>query len=430
MASLAPPGPPLPGEGVPSAEAAERDRALGSRILGYLAKPKEFNRNARLYLVGTMLMGFGHGAAWVHLNLYFRALGLREATIGTILSAGSLGTVLAALPAAVWVDRVPAQTVFLSSAIGFAALLAIQLFSTNPIVLAVAAAVGGALFVVHWVAAAPFFMRNAGQHHRLDLFSFSVAIETLATVISAPGIGALAQVFAHASGSELLGLRSALLLAALAALLAAVAFARIRSAPPAGAHRSLRDYFRARDWPLLGRLTLPPFLVGCGAGLIIPFLNLYFRDRFAQTPRAIGAYFAVAQLLTTLSHLAAPPVARRIGMVRAAVTSELLSIPFFLILALAHDLRLAVIAFWMRAALMNMNQPIATSFAMSVVNHEDQAVTNSVRQLAWNFAWMVSTQIGGVMIERAGYAPPMFITMSLYAIAASLFYLFFRHSRI
>jgi predicted MFS family arabinose efflux permease len=78
---------------------------------------------------------------------------------------------------------------------------------------------------------------------------------------------------------------------------------------------------------------------------------------------------------------------------------------------------------------MNMNQPISTSFSMSVVAPDDQAVTNSVRQLAWNSAWMVSTQAGGILIERAGYAAPMFITMSLYAIAATLFYASFRHHR-
>jgi predicted MFS family arabinose efflux permease len=130
-----------------------------------------------------------------------------------------------------------------------------------------------------------------------------------------------------------------------------------------------------------------------------------------------------------LGHLGGPPIARRLGIVTAVVATELLSIPFFLLLALAHDLHVAVFAFWMRSALMNMNQPVASSFSMSVVSPEDQAVTNSVRELAWNTAWMVSTQAGGMLIERAGYAPPMFITMSLYALAATLFYAFFRGQR-
>jgi predicted MFS family arabinose efflux permease len=372
-----------------------------------------------------MLMGLGHGALWVHMNLYYRNLGLGEASIGRILAAGSLGTVLAALPAAVWVDRLSARRVFVVSAIGFALAFAAQLATASVLLLVLASALNRALFTVHLVAAAPFFVRNAKERDRLDLFGFSFAFATLATVISAAGVGALTHLLTHATGSELSGLRLSLLAVAAASLLAVIPFARIQSPPADGPHRGVRDYLRASNWPLLGRLTLPAFLVGCGAGLIIPFLNLYFRDRFGQTPRAIGAYFSVSQAITMIGFLAGPPLARRLGTVRAVVTTELLSIPFFLILAVARDLRLAVLAFWIRAALMNMNHPVSSSFAMSAVTKEDQAVTNSLRMLAWNASWMVSTQFGGMLIERAGYSPPMFIAMGLYAVAAGLFYGFF-----
>ncbi len=398
----------------------------GSGLISYLMRPFGFSLNARLYLAGSLLMGLGHGAVWVHMNLYYRGLGLRESVIGQILAAGSLGTVLAALPAAFWVDRLPAQRVFVASAVGFSLALSVQLAIGDPLVLAAAAAVARALFTVHWVAAAPFFMRNADEKDRLELFSFAFALETLATVVSAAGIGALAEWLTSVTGSELTGIRSGLFTAAVLAGLSALPFARIRSEPAAGKQkRRIADYLRARDWPLLGRLILPGVLIGLGAGLIIPFLNLYFRDRFGQPAGAIGAFFAVSQLLTMLGFLAGPPLARRVGMVRAVVATEFCSIPFFLLLALAQDLRLAVFAFWMRAALMNMNHPVSTSFAMSVVAEEDQAVTNSLRELMWNIAWMVSTQVGGILIERRGYAVPMFVTMTLYALAGGLFYAFF-----
>ncbi len=399
----------------------------GSRLLIYLSRPLHFTRNAQLYLAGSLLMGFGHGAVWVHMNLYYRSIGLTEAAIGQILAAGSLGTVLVALPAAFWVDRLPAQRVFVISALVFSLALGIQLGLTSPLALAVIAAVMRGLFTVHWVAAAPFFMRNAEESDRLELFSFAFALETLATVISSAGVGALAEFVTGVTASETSGLRIALGSAALVAGLAAIPFARIQSPPAGGAHRRQPiDYLRARNWPLLGRLLFPSFLIGCGAGLIIPFLNLYFRDRFHQPPGSIGAFFAVSQILTMVGFLAGPPLARRVGVVRTVVATELCSIPFFLLLALAQDLRIAVFAFWMRAALMNMNHPVSTSFAMSVVEPGDQAVTNSLRELTWNIAWMVSTQAGGFLIERHGYSRPMFITMTLYAVSAGLFFAFFR----
>jgi MFS family permease len=395
-------------------------------LLRYLLMPLGFSRNARLYLGGSLLMGLGHGAVWVHMNLYYRSLGLGEAEIGRILSAGSLGTVLVALPAAVWVDRFPAQHVFVASALGFALALGAQLFTSHPLFLAIAAMVTRALFTVHWVAAAPFFMRNASERERLDLFSFAHAMETLATVVSAALVGVLIDYWTRAAGSELLGIRFALLVPAAAALLAAWPFARIQSPAAGGATRRVADYLTARNWALIGRLTLPAFLVGLGAGLTIPFLNLYFRDRFGETPRAIGTYFAVAQLITMFGFLAGPLFARRIGVVRTVVVTELGSIPFFFLLAVSQDLTWALFAFWMRAALMNMNHPVSTAFSMSMVRPEEQATTNSVRELCWNVAWMMSTQLGGLLIEERGYALPMFITMGLYLGAAVLFYRFFR----
>jgi predicted MFS family arabinose efflux permease len=397
-------------------------------IIGYLLRPLWFSRNARLYLTGSLLMGLGHGALMVHMNLYYRGLGLGEAAIGRILSAGSLGTVLVALPAAIWVDRFPPRLVFATAALGYGAATVTQLLTGKLLVLCLASGVTRALFTVHWVAAAPFFMRNATERERLDLFGFAHAGETLATVISAAGVGALAAPLIAATGSELHGLRTALFVPAIAAAVAAVPFLLLRDPHTPAPHRRVADYIASRHWPLIARLTLPACLVGLGAGLIIPFLNLYFRDRFSQSPRAIGGYFAIAQLLTMVGFLAGPPLARRIGAVRTVVGTELLSIPFFLLLALSRHLELALVAFWMRAALMNMNHPVSIAFSMSTVPHEEQAVTNSVRELCWNLAWMVSTQLGGILIQARGYEVPMFITMSLYAMAATLFYRFFRHT--
>ena len=97
----------------------------------------------------------------------------------------------------------------------------------------------------------------------------------------------------------------------------------------------------------------------------------------------------------------------------------------FLTLAYAQDLRLAVAAFWIRGALMQMNQPISTAFAMEQVPADQQAVTNSARQLAWNLAWTASTQLGGVWIARSGFEPPILAAVVLYVMASASFAWFF-----
>jgi predicted MFS family arabinose efflux permease len=360
------------------------------------------------------------------MNLYYRTLGIGEATIGRILSMGSLGTVLMSIPAAVWVDRFPAQGVFMLAAGGFGAAFMLQLFIPSVPLIHLVSLLTGMLFTVHWVAAAPFFMRNAGPDERTELFGFASALETLATIASAFGVGFAARRLGAYFGSELLGLRYALATTAFLTIFAIFPFARIRSAPLATERRSFVQYLMARDFRLLGKLTFPGFLVGCGAGLTIPFLNLYFRDRFHQDPQQIGGFFAVAQILTMAGFLMGPILARRFTHVRTIVFTELLSIPFFLLLAIAGQLWIAVAAFWMRGALMNMNQPVSSAFAMEVVPVDQQASTNSMRMLAWNLSWMVTTPLGGWLIERHGFTPNMIATMGLYLVSAALFWVYFR----
>lgn len=392
------------------------------------ATSRALSRNAKLYLVGTFLMGLGHGSLWVHMNIYYRTLGLGEATIGRILSMGSLGTVLMSIPAAVWVDRFPAQAVFLFAAAGFGAAFMTQLFLPSTSMIYLASMMTGMLFTVHWVAAAPFFMRNAGPNERTELFGLASALETLATIVSAYGVGFVARRLGTHLESELLGIRYALAGTAFATLFAIIPFAKIRSTPLVTENRRILHYLMARDFRLLGKLTFPGFLVGCGAGLTIPFLNLYFRERFHQDPQQIGTFFAIAQVLTMAGFLMGPLLARRFNHVRAIVFTELLSIPFFLILAVADRLWLAVAAFWMRGALMNMNQPVSAAFAMEVVPPDQQASTNSMRMLAWNLSWMVTTPLGGWLIERHGFTPNMIATMGLYLVSAVLFWGFFRRT--
>lgn len=391
----------------------------------YLLHLRLFSRNARLFLAGAFFFGFGFGTYWVLLNLYLREVGHSEAVIGRILSAQSVGMLATAL-LAVWLARRWAFKFILIGAVLASGLAYAGLaLGTGLAVLLPASFLAGAGFTVHHVVAAPFFMRNSTGRERIYLFGMSWAVEMTASVIAIAGGGVLATRLAEALGSPLAGIRMTLLTATGLLTLAVIPYSMLQrrpareddggeeTAPPAGAR-------------LLARLAAPAFLVGMGAGLIIPFLNLYFRDRFALSTDRIGALFAAAQAMTAVGYLVGPALAKRIGMIRMVVLAEVASIPFFLMLAFIRDLPLAVTAFLFRGALMNMNHPIATNFAMEAVGPARQALTNSILTMVWNGAWMVSTQVGGALIEAHGFTTPMLITVVLY-FTSSCLYLYFFH---
>jgi MFS family permease len=386
-----------------------------------------FSRNARLFLCGTFFIGLGFGTFWVLFNLYLKELGYGESVIGRVITVASAGTFLVSVPAALLIDRYPTRKILTGAACCACFAYLGQVFATSLNGLMAASILAGAAFAVHNIAAAPFFMRNSSNRERLDLFGAHAAVEIMAGVVGAAGGGAIPPLIEASGGTLIDGYRIALSLAAGLVLLGLIPYLLIREPGREGPPTPLNRYFRAREWPLMFRIALPKFIVGLGAGLIIPFLNLYFRNRFHLPSNRIGAIFAVAQFLTVMAYLFGPAVARRFGMIRAAVATELLSTPFFLVMAFTSQLWMAVGAFWFRGALMNMNQPISDNFAMEMVGRDQHAVMNSCNTLVWNSAWMISAGIGGGLIEKHGFQTPiMMITVVLY-FASSILYLTLFH---
>jgi MFS family permease len=157
-------------------------------------------------------------------------------------------------------------------------------------------------------------------------------------------------------------------------------------------------------------------------------MNLYFSNRFGLDSASIGKIFSAGQLFTVIGFLLGPAIAKKIGLVKTVSFSQFASIPFFAILAFNYNLMPVMVAFWFRGSLMNMSSPLYSNFAMESSPPEQHTGTNSLMMLSWNSAWMVSTFIGGKIIEHHGFEPVMLITIGLYLCTSILTYKFFKSS--
>lgn len=399
-------------------------REYGAEVLGS-------GRNPRLYLWGMLLVGFGQAIFTLLFNLYLRSLGVSDSTIGQILSKVSLGAAVAALPAAFLFRRLPVRTL-LAGAAGLAALgVVLQSTLTAPELLLTVAFLSGMVLTVFRLSIAPVIMREGAPSARPFLFSASFSVFFFSAIMGSAVGGALPHAFLAVTDSSRLALRLSLFAAAAITLAAVIPFGAMRERSDAepratGGGNPLRELAEI-DWALHMKLILPSALIGLGAGLIIPFLNLYFRDRFGLSEGEIGLLFAVMQGFMVAGNLFGPEVSRRLGLVRGVVVTQLLSVPFMVVLALSTFFPFVAAAFFVRGGLMNMNQPLSSHFAMEVVSPRDHAITNSLLSLSWFLAWSVSADIGGHLIERKGYAEPLLVAAALYVAASVLYWAFFRN---
>jgi len=396
-------------------------------IKDYLSHVRLFTSNARKFLVGSFFLGFGLSVVQLLLNLYLKQLGFEEGRIGSIISAVSIGTMIVAVPAAMLVDRFKIKYILMAAAIIDGGAMITQAMSTTIWSLRMMSVISGAMFTVHLVASSPFFMRNSSPRERSYLFGVNMAISTFSGFLGSIIGGLVPMTLLQAGVSLLHGYRYALIGGALMAMSASIAYSTIKAKPPSrDQRRGLREYIGSRDWGTTLKLMTPHFVVGMGAGLVIPFLNLYFLKRFELDSDIIGRIFSAGALFTAAGFLIGPSVARRLGLIKTTVISEFLSIPFFLILAFSGNLYLSIAAFLFRGSLMNMSWPLYNNFAMELVSENEQAGTNSLLSLAWNSSWMISANVGGIIIEKWGFTPVMLITVAFYLTATTSAWAFFR----
>jgi predicted MFS family arabinose efflux permease len=408
---------------------------VGRVLREYAVQIRDSGRNAQLYLWGLFLCGLGQSIFALLFNLYLRSLGFGDSNIGQILSKVSLGAAVAAIPAAVLFRRIPARALLVGSAALAACGYVLQASLTAPELLLLVAFLSGMVLTMFRLSIAPVAMREAGRTARPFLFSASFGVTFISAIVGSALGGALPHLFQGLTASDGLALRWSLFVGAGVTFLAALPFLAMDERPAPDASRGaegfpnpidqIRDLFEI-DWTIHLKLILPAAMVGLGAGLIIPFLNLYFRDRFGLSAGQIGILFSVMQGFMVAGNLFGPAVSRRLGMVRGVVWTQLASVPFMIVLAVSGFFPLVVVSFFFRGGLMNMNQPLASHFAMEVVPERDHALTNSLLSLSWYLAWSVSAEIGGALIQRKGYTEPLLLAAGLYVGASVLYWTFFR----
>jgi len=401
----------------------------------YIERLKAFSTNARLFLVGAFLFGIAGGINQLLFNFYVLSQGYTEGTLGKIVTARSLTTLLAAIPMGYLVDKIGRKRAFFLSHLCFAlSLVCIILFPSIPIFL-IMGVVQGLSQSLSVVAHGPFLMENSEETERTYLFSISSGIGTTAGSVGQWFGGYLPGFFAGmlmVSAMDTQAYSAALWFVVVFALLALVPIFFIKeNQRDTSAKRSVFApvTFFKRDPKKFTRLILPSLITSIGAGMIMPFMNVFFRNVHKLPDNSIGTIFAWGSLAMGIGLIIAPAIAERIGKIQTVVATQALSIPFLLMLGFSGRVEFAIIAYYFRLTLMNMSSPIFSTFAMEQVEPEARAMLASLNSMAFNFGWAFSPTISGILQERHGFKPPFAITIVLYIISTSMYFFWFWYKK-
>jgi len=406
---------------------------LWQGLLAYADKLRHFQPNARLYLANIVIAGAAFGIFRLLFNFYVLSLGegYDEALLGQLVMVSSLASMIGAFPAGYLSDRIGRKaSLVLSSATVSASVLALVFWHTRPALYLLNAVIGLAQSL-GGVSSGPFLMENSGEKERTYLFSFNAGLQTLASSVGNVVGGLLPAWLGGALGvaatsSAAYGV--AIAVVGGVSILALLPLVLLKRAPGTyqvgGAPLSPFQYLVQHPGMLL-KLIGPQLVISVGAGLLMPFMNVFFRKTYQQADATIGTLFALGSLTMGIGLIVAPPLADRWGKTRFVVITQALSIPFLVLLGFAPWFWLSAVAYLVRVALMNMSNPIYSTFVMEQVESRARATVASLSNMSWSVGWLISPWISGQLQVHYGFAPVYAGTISTYVIGIFLMWLFF-----
>jgi len=400
-----------------------------------------FHRDAKVFLVTTLVSGAALSLYWIDFNLYLASLGYSTATIGVVATIGSMAGALTAFPASALSDRFGRRTVLaVGMAIAIVALIGLLLFSSLPLIAVFAAmwAIGQQAFLV---VQAPFLAEHSEPEHRNELFAIQSAIQSVTNVVAAALGGIVATTLAASMGFDEGGPDTYRIILVIMTVLLAVGLgtvALLTDDRPGRARGDGAPIERGRM--LMGvvvvnrgrfvRLLLPGFLIATGAGQVIPFLNVFVQQKFGLDLASLNALFAFTSLGTVAALLAQPSLARRFGQITSVVIVQAASIPFIAVLGFSPLLWTVIGAMVVRNSLMNAGNPIFSAFAMEQVSAAERATLAAAMSVLWQLGWVVGgawyALLQATLGFDAGYAVNFITVITLYSIATLLYWTWFR----
>ena len=394
----------------------------------YRSKLARFNGNARLYLLRTILLGVSFGIYQLLFNFYAISLGYDEATLGRLLSISSLTSMLTALPAGILCDRLGRKKSLILSTLGYTVGIGFMAFFPSAAVFYSMQILIGATQSLSGVSTGPFLMENSSEEERSYLFAFSAGLQTMSGFVGNWIGGRLpawlgATFFVAATSPRAYGWT--LLFVTGGTLISLIPLVLLKPVKEQS-QRSLSPIEYARQQPrLLVRLIAPMMITSLGAGLLMPFINIFFRTVHHQSDAMIGSLFAWGSLAMGIGLLIAPPLADRIGKIRLVVITQALSIPFLALLGFAPWFGLSAAGYFFRLALMNMAIPMYDAFVMEHVEPSARATVASLVSMSWTLGWAFSPSISGWIQLNYGFRPLFLGTIICYAVAIFCYWHFF-----
>ncbi len=180
---------------------------------------------------------------------------------------------------------------------------------------------------------------------------------------------------------------------------------------------------------LVTKISLLGLIDNLGSGLVGPLMSYWFFLRFGVELKSLGFMFFLSYFLAALSFLAAPMIARHIGVVRTMAFSHGAASLLNIILPLAPTFTVAAAITISRSFLAYLDNPLRSSFIMGVVKPEERGSAAGITTLSRQVPMAVSPTLAAYLMQSFSLNVPIFLGGFLQLVSDCAFYGLFRNVR-
>jgi len=354
--------------------------------------------------------------------------GFSEDFLGFFLSISMFATAGIAIFAGMYTDRRSRKRIVMVALFVNFLMICIQYTSLDPNILMASQIFLGLSSAFTQVSWGPFITDLSTDEERAHLFGFSSGISLL-SVLAGNLIGGFLPDLLNSSFGLFTSYRSTLWFSLVPMLIGGILVVPM-SRDIVTSQESKFGLQNVKNWKFIGQYATTVTTVGLGAGMIVLFFNIFFKQEFAADSSLIGIIFGINTIVLAAGNFMAPALSDRIGKVRTVVLTEALSVPFLLMISWAPVLYLAVIAYVARTALMNMGGPVSSALFMECLTKEERATATGIVRTGDSFVRGVAANIGGMLLAAGLYRVPYILVSGLYILAIFLFYYFFKSKEV
>jgi MFS family permease len=396
-------------------------------IREYVSTLSRFNLNLKLLMSRTIFMGLYAGIYGIIFNLYILDMGFRADFLGVLLAVSLLTSSVMSIPAGILCDRFDRRKLMVvSSVLSLLAVIPIFLFP-SPLVLLFFSAVYGVFSAISAVCLTPVLAENCAED-TVHVFSANASLGWIASVAGCAIGGLMPGLMMHFTGMGD-GYRLTLLASVALLVVGCILLALMKKGGCATVqvrHRKKLSLKDLKPSSTVIKFTLTSMTFGVASGMIVPYFNIYFMKVLNVGVVEIGMASAAAGAFMIIGFIATPLLTARIGKVRSAVLSKVLSAPFLLLMALTTDFFLASVAYVGYMFLINMAGPATTSFQMEQIHPKEQGFAMGLMSTGNCLAVSASSFVSGILIANGNFKIPFMLTCAGYLLTAALIYHYFK----